>query len=126
MIADPSTAGRTNCTGRHLPSESSGYELHGYKSSRLQGSTVYLVSGTYCNLIIVIFVQLFGFLSPSKCYEDIFSGKWESHDPFRVFHRGHGAMGSKMTFFRAFQGWTALTGSGPGDGTLTLLPNVKV
>ena len=35
-------------------------------------------------------------------------------------------MGSKMTFFRAFQGWTALTASGPGDGTLTLLPNVKV
>ena len=24
-----------------------------------------------------------------------------------------------------FQGWTALTESGPGDGTLTLLPNVK-
>lgn len=49
-----------------------------------------------------------------------------AHEPFGVSHRGRGAMGGKMTFFRAFQGWTALTPSGPGDGTLTLLPNVKV
>ena len=61
----------------------------------------------------------------SKCYEEIFCGKWESHDPFNLSHRG-GVMGShEVSFFRAFQGWTALTASGPGDGTLTLLPNVK-
>ena len=33
--------------------------------------------------------------------------------------------GGDITFFRAFQGWTAMTESGPGDGTLMLLPNVK-
>ena len=62
----------------------------------------------------------------SKCYADIFCGKWESHDPFNLSHRGDMMMGNhEVSFFRAFQGWTALTASGPGDGTLTLLPNVK-
>ena len=62
----------------------------------------------------------------SKCYEDVFSGNWEAYDSFRLSQRGRGPMsGGGITFFRAFQGWTALTASGPGDGTLRLLPNVK-
>ncbi len=33
--------------------------------------------------------------------------------------------GSGNSFFRAFQGWTALTGSGSGDGTLRVMPALK-
>ena len=64
----------------------------------------------------------------SKCFERVFAGQWQSYDPFRLSHRGSGAArhrGALPSFFRAFQGWTALTASGPGDGTLRVLPNVK-
>ena len=69
----------------------------------------------------------FAFHNSSKCYGDIFSGNWQAYDPFSLSQRGRCSMGGggDITFFRAFQGWTALTESGPGDGTLMLLPNVK-
>ena len=34
-------------------------------------------------------------------------------------------MDDHCSFFRAFQGWTSLTQSGPGDGTLRVLPLLK-
>ncbi len=58
-------------------------------------------------------------------YRDVFEGDWRRHNPF-------GAVGRTRTkeiespavchMFRTYQGWTALTGQGPGDGTLQLLP----
>lgn len=58
-------------------------------------------------------------------YRHIFSGNWRSFDPFDGKHR----MDVKeipspavCSMFRTYQGWTALTPQGPGDGTLQLLP----
>ena len=34
-------------------------------------------------------------------------------------------MDEHCSFFRAFQGWTSLSNSGPGDGTLKVLPLLK-
>jgi len=58
-------------------------------------------------------------------YDKIFKGNWEDHDPFCVNGRGSAIMDDHCSFFRAFQGWTSLTESGPGDGTIRVLPRLK-
>jgi len=61
-------------------------------------------------------------------YRAIFEGRWEAYDPFDV--------GSRLQVefipspavcraFRCFQGWTALTAQGEGDGTLQVVPMLK-
>lgn len=60
-----------------------------------------------------------------RVYRHVFSGDWRSYDPF------DGAWRTEVreipspavcSMFRTFQGWTALTRQGPGDGTLQLIP----
>ncbi|KAH8824513.1 hypothetical protein DL96DRAFT_1614299 [Flagelloscypha sp. PMI_526] len=64
-------------------------------------------------------------------YGKILQGKWKEHDPFNadvrievvsdLYHTPN-----QCTIFRPFQGWTSLSTTGPGGGTLRLLPFLKL
>ncbi|WWC97020.1 hypothetical protein V866_003897 [Kwoniella sp. B9012] len=63
-------------------------------------------------------------------YKDILTGKWEKFDPWTIGGRvranqnmydGPGSCG----VFRAFQGWTSLSSTGPNEGTLRVYPFIK-
>jgi Protein of unknown function (DUF1479) len=63
-----------------------------------------------------------------KTYEKILTGNWENYDPFELSARlGVQFVPSPAVckVFRSFQGWTALTAQGAGDGTLQVIPFVK-
>jgi hypothetical protein len=60
-----------------------------------------------------------------RVYRHVLSGNWREYDPFDGAWRTdvqeiHSPTVCSM--FRTFQGWTALTPQGPGDGTLQLVP----
>ncbi|NIE63065.1 DUF1479 domain-containing protein [Burkholderia sp. Ax-1719] len=58
-------------------------------------------------------------------YRHIFSGDWRQYDAFDAAYRPQAREIRSPTvcsMFRTFQGWTALTPQGPGDGTLQLVP----
>ncbi|MGD0474452.1 MAG: YbiU family protein [Candidatus Velthaea sp.] len=58
-------------------------------------------------------------------YRHVFSGEWQRYDPFDGAYRTEVKeipSPAVCRMFRTFQGWTALTEQGPGDGTLLLLP----
>jgi hypothetical protein len=60
-----------------------------------------------------------------KVYRHVFSGNWRNYDPFDAAFRTDVeeiASPAVCSMFRTFQGWTALTPQGPGDGTLQLVP----
>ena len=60
-----------------------------------------------------------------QIYKSIFSGELEKYDPWRGAFRTQTRefdSPAVSSMFRSFQGWTALTEQGPGDGTLELLP----
>jgi hypothetical protein len=60
-----------------------------------------------------------------QVYRHVFSGEWQRYDPFDGAHRTEVKeipSPAVCRMFRTFQGWTALTAQGPGDGTLQLLP----
>jgi hypothetical protein len=60
-----------------------------------------------------------------KVYRHVFSGHWRDYDPFDAAWRTDVeeiASPAVCSMFRTFQGWTALTPQGPGDGTLQLVP----
>ncbi len=60
-----------------------------------------------------------------KIYENIFNGRFDQYHPWRAAYRTQTREFSSpavSSMFRTFQGWTALTEQGPGDGTLELLP----
>ncbi|MDR5856046.1 DUF1479 domain-containing protein [Caballeronia sp. LZ062] len=60
-----------------------------------------------------------------KVYRHVFSGNWRAYDPFDAAFRTDVqeiASPAVCSMFRTFQGWTALTPQGPGDGTLQLVP----
>lgn len=60
-----------------------------------------------------------------KIYAKIFSGDLDQYDPWAAAHRTQTReyeSPAVSSMFRTFQGWTALTEQGPGDGTLELLP----
>ncbi|KAL1413606.1 hypothetical protein Q8F55_001381 [Vanrija albida] len=64
-------------------------------------------------------------------YADILAGRWEAFDAFseiearaaakQNMYDGAGACG----IFRAFQGWTSLSDTGPGEGTLRVYPLIR-
>nr|XP_019012115.1 uncharacterized protein I206_02957 [Kwoniella pini CBS 10737]OCF50896.1 hypothetical protein I206_02957 [Kwoniella pini CBS 10737] len=65
-----------------------------------------------------------------KVYEQILRGNWENFDPWVIQDRvkaeqnmydGPGSCG----VFRAFQGWTSLSSTGPNEGTLRVYPLLK-
>jgi hypothetical protein len=60
-----------------------------------------------------------------KVYRHVFAGNWRDYDPFDAAFRidvEEIASPAVCSMFRTFQGWTALTPQGPGDGTLQLVP----
>jgi hypothetical protein len=63
-----------------------------------------------------------------QVYRHVFSGDWHAYDPFDGAYRTEVEeipSPAVCSMFRTYQGWTALTAQGPGDGTLQLLPMVK-
>ncbi|WVQ79010.1 hypothetical protein IAT38_001102 [Cryptococcus sp. DSM 104549] len=65
-----------------------------------------------------------------KVYQKCLEGRWEEFDAWTIGERGlakqnmydgPGACG----VFRAFQGWTSMSDTGPGEGTLKVYPLVK-
>ncbi|CAD6529489.1 putative protein YbiU [Paraburkholderia hiiakae] len=60
-----------------------------------------------------------------KVYRHVFSGNWRDYDAFDAAWRTEVEeipSPAVCSMFRTFQGWTALTQQGPGDGTLQLVP----
>ena len=60
-----------------------------------------------------------------QVYRHVFSGQWRDYDAFDAAWRTEVrevASPAVCSMFRTFQGWTALTPQGPGDGTLQLVP----
>lgn len=63
-----------------------------------------------------------------KVYRHVFSGDWRRYDPFDGAWRADVQeipSPAVCSMFRTFQGWTALTRQGRGDGTLQLIPIAK-
>jgi hypothetical protein len=61
----------------------------------------------------------------AEVYRTVFSGNWRGYEPFDgAFRTTTEEIPSPAvcSAFRTFQGWTALSRQGPGDGTLQLLP----
>src|SRR5579862_7544690 len=60
-----------------------------------------------------------------KVYRSVFAGDWKKYSAFDVAFRPQAQeveSPAVCSMFRTFQGWTALTRQGPGDGTLQLIP----
>ncbi len=60
-----------------------------------------------------------------QVYRHVFSGDWRAYDPFDGAFRAEAEeipSAAVCSMFRTWQGWTALTAQGEGDGTLQLLP----
>jgi hypothetical protein len=60
-----------------------------------------------------------------QVYRHLLSGNWRAYDPFDAAFRpdvDEIPSPAVCSMFRTFQGWTALTAQGPGDGTLQLIP----
>ena len=60
-----------------------------------------------------------------QVYRHIFSGQWRKYDAFDAAWRPDAReipSPAVCSMFRTFQGWTALTRQGQGDGTLQLIP----
>ena len=63
-----------------------------------------------------------------KVYRHVFSGNWREYDPFDGAYRAEAKeipSPAVCSAFRTYQGWTALTPQGPGDGTLQLIPIIR-
>jgi hypothetical protein len=63
-----------------------------------------------------------------KIYRHVFDGGWDKFNPWQAAHRTETVeypSPAVCSAFRTFQGWTALTTQGPGDGTLKLVPITK-
>ena len=60
-----------------------------------------------------------------KVYRSVFAGDWRKYSAFDAAYRPQVRevdSPAVCSMFRTFQGWTALTRQGPGDGTLQLIP----
>lgn len=63
-----------------------------------------------------------------QVYRHVFSGNWRAYDPFDGAYRPEVQeipSPAVCSMFRTYQGWTALTAQGQGDGTLQLIPTVS-
>ncbi|MHA1565770.1 MAG: YbiU family protein [Alphaproteobacteria bacterium] len=61
-----------------------------------------------------------------RVYAPVFDGNWRDMDPFDGAYRAcveEIPSPAVCQAFRTYQGWTALTEQGPGDGTLQLVPS---
>ncbi|KAF5342342.1 hypothetical protein D9611_001342 [Ephemerocybe angulata] len=64
-----------------------------------------------------------------KCFSDILEGNWREHDAYDLEGRLNARTSlygrpSQSTVFRTFQGWLAMSETGPGEGTLKTFPDV--
>ncbi|KAK7037759.1 hypothetical protein VNI00_010720 [Paramarasmius palmivorus] len=64
-----------------------------------------------------------------KCFEDILSGRWRSHNPYDLTGRLNARTSlykrpNQATIFRTFQGWLAMSETAPTQGTLKVFPDV--
>jgi hypothetical protein len=60
-----------------------------------------------------------------KVYRHVFAGDWRTYNPYDAAWRPDAQefpSPAVCSMFRTFQGWTALTRQGQGDGTLQLIP----
>jgi hypothetical protein len=60
-----------------------------------------------------------------KVYRHVFAGNWRKYNAFDAAYRPQAReipSAAVCSMFRTFQGWTALTRQGKGDGTLQLIP----
>jgi hypothetical protein len=60
-----------------------------------------------------------------KVYRHVFSGNWREYSAYDAAYRPQARevpSPAVCSMFRTFQGWTALTRQGKGDGTLQLIP----
>ncbi|KAJ7036836.1 hypothetical protein C8F04DRAFT_1394077 [Mycena alexandri] len=63
------------------------------------------------------------------CFADILSGKWSKHDPYALEPRLEARTSlyrrpNQSSVFRTFQGWLAISKTGPHQGTLKVFPDV--
>ncbi|KAK5082636.1 hypothetical protein LTR05_006516 [Lithohypha guttulata] len=66
----------------------------------------------------------------SKVYQKILDGQWEKYDPYDARYRLDANMdmyngGGACSMFRLFQGWLAMSSTGPGEGTLKVCPLLR-
>ncbi len=64
-----------------------------------------------------------------KVYRHVFSGDWRAYNAFDAAFRPEVRelpSPAVCSMFRTFQGWTALTRQGQGDGTLQLISNRRI
>ncbi len=62
-------------------------------------------------------------------FRHLLAGDWQKYDPFDARHRTETTQiesPAVCSIFRTYQGWTALSPQGPGDGTLQLIPSARV
>ncbi|KAF5363227.1 hypothetical protein D9758_008386 [Tetrapyrgos nigripes] len=62
-----------------------------------------------------------------SCFQKILEGRWREHNPFDASPRIHAKQDlynapNQCSIFRPWQGWTALSSTGPNEGTLRVLP----
>ncbi|KAF8495327.1 DUF1479-domain-containing protein [Gautieria morchelliformis] len=62
-------------------------------------------------------------------YADILKGNWKAHDPYDLQARLHVNSNiynrpGQASIFRTFQGWLAMSDTGPNEGTLQVFPNI--
>ncbi|KAF8135193.1 hypothetical protein EV363DRAFT_1322754 [Boletus edulis] len=66
-----------------------------------------------------------------RCYEDILTGNWRQHDPYELENRLNARISlygrpGQASVFRSFQGWLAMSETGPTQGTLRVFPDVQL
>jgi len=66
-----------------------------------------------------------------KAFQDILQGNWKKHDPFSMTGRLNGNSNmfgrpNQTSMFRSWQGWLAMSNTGPGEGTLRVFPSVQL
>ncbi|CAE6529377.1 unnamed protein product [Rhizoctonia solani] len=66
-----------------------------------------------------------------KCFQSILSGDWDKHDPFDLTHRLEGNSDiyhrpNQCSVFRTWQGWLAMSSTGPGEGTIRFFPDLAL
>ncbi|KEP46889.1 putative clavaminate synthase-like protein, partial [Rhizoctonia solani 123E] len=65
-----------------------------------------------------------------KCYTEILTGNWRNHDSFKIAPRLNAKSDlyrgpSQCSALRGFQGWLALSDTGPNEGTLRTYPLLR-
>lgn len=65
-----------------------------------------------------------------KCYSEVLSGNWRNFDPWKIGPRLNANSdlyqgASQCSVLRGFQGWLALSTTGPGEGTLRTYPLLR-